>query len=122
MNSNPDEIYRAKAAADPVAPVTLWLYPDLRRVERPAQRPALENAKRRAFKYWLSLALLYTILVIALMQFLVWAEDLTDLRAPLSHAFSLTMLAWLTCLSIRIRMELRAALCVAMSASIPKPT
>lgn len=50
MSPNPDEIYRAKAALEPVAPVTLWLYPQLKHVEGSMQRSVLERASQKALR------------------------------------------------------------------------
>ena len=57
MSTNHDEAYWKKAFLEPVAPITLWLYPPLKRVKGSSQRAVLADTMRRAafprLKKWL---------------------------------------------------------------------
>ena len=109
MSPNPDEIYWAKAATDPVAPITLWIYPRLRNLDRTAQRPVLESSKRNAMNHWLSRALRYAVISVWLVQMALMLADRTSLFGPLMYVFQVSVFAWLVHVSIRTRMELRSA-------------
>lgn len=69
MALTPDEIYWQKAATEAVAPVTLWVYPELRHVESLKQRSVLEKAKRKALRHWLSSVLMWGAVVVAAARF-----------------------------------------------------
>ena len=73
MSSNPDKIYQAKAALDPVAPATLWLYPQLKRVKGPMQRSTLSIAKRKASITWLFRILMLVWLAVLALR--IWAYE-----------------------------------------------
>jgi hypothetical protein len=109
MSSNPDEAYRLKAATDPVAPATLWLYPGLKFMEGAQQRPALENAKRKARTHWLSYALRWCVLAVVAISIWAITTGRGDLRRDLNLAILLLMLAWLLHDFLRARLELRWA-------------
>jgi hypothetical protein len=111
MSENPDEIYRAKAALDPVAPVTLWLYPGLRLVKGPMQRSVLANAKRKASVPWLSGMLMLG--VVSGQALLIWSRETgrDELRKDVESALLLVFLSVIVLLVVqyvRTRALLRA--------------
>jgi hypothetical protein len=110
MSSNPDKTYWAKAAADPVAPVTLWFYPDLRHLDVPVRRSVLDSSKRKALRHAVSTALACLVLASTLVQFWASRSDQSELHRILIYVSPLFMLAWLAHLFLRTRIELRAAL------------
>ena len=110
MNSNPDKIYWSKAAKDPVAPATLWLYPKLKYFERSVQRSALHVAKNNAMRHWLSHVLRWMVSASAAAQIFAMVTDYSDLRQTLSYALPVAVLTWLIQLDVLTRLELRRAM------------
>jgi hypothetical protein len=111
MNENPDEIYRAKAAMDPVAPVTLRLYPELRLVKGPMQRSVLANAKRKASVPWLSGLLMLAI--VSGQALLIWSHQngRDELAVGVERGLLVIFLSgilWLIIHYVRTRAKLRA--------------
>lgn len=108
-NSNPDEIYRQKAAPESAARLTLWLFPELKSLEGPTQRSALAEAARRARKHWTTYVVRFGALALWLAS--VWAmlESSTNVRNILFIAFFLAMLTAFLFDYLRTRTELRAA-------------
>lgn len=98
MSLNPDEIYRAKAAVEPAAPVTLWLYPQLRLVKGPMQRTILSNAKRKASMPWLYRLLMFGWLTVLTVK--TWARETgrTEIWRGADYALLLVLLALLALL------------------------
>jgi hypothetical protein len=91
VSPNPDEDYRAKADLEPVAPVTLWLYPQLKVVKGSMQRSVLEGASQKALKpSWLRTLMLGFALVLGLR---IWAQETG--RIELWRITGLLVLVWL---------------------------
>jgi hypothetical protein len=102
MSSNPDEIYREKAAVEPVAPATLWLYPQLKLVEGSMQRSLLEAAKRKTSISWLYKLLMLSLLLIVSLK--IWAHETArpGLLRSAEYALSLVLLAFLAVLIAQV--------------------
>jgi hypothetical protein len=102
MSSNPDEIYRAKAAVEPVAPATLWIYPQLKLVKGSMQRSLLEAAKRKTSISWLyKLLMLIWLLILSLK---IWARETArpELLRSAEYALLLVLLAFLAVLIAQV--------------------
>jgi hypothetical protein len=102
MISNPDEIYSEKAAVEPVAPATLWVYPQLKLATGPVQRSMLEVAKRKASIPWL-----YRLLMLGLVSTLslkIWAHQTgrSELLRNAEHALPVVLLAFLVLLIVQV--------------------
>jgi hypothetical protein len=102
MISNPDEIYSAKAAVEPVAPGTLWVYPQLKLATGPVQRSMLEVAKRKASIPWL-----YRLLMLGLFSTLalkIWAHQTgrSELLRNAERALPVVLLAFLVLLVVQV--------------------
>jgi hypothetical protein len=110
VNSNPDEIYRQKAMLEPLAPTTLWLYPELKLITGAMQRSALADVGRSARRYWLSYVFRFSVLALGLLGIWVIQADRADLRRALTFALPLILLAWFFLDYRRTRVELRTAL------------
>lgn len=108
-NPNPDEIYQQKAMLEPAAPVTLWLFPELKLLANTMQRSALANASRIARHHWISRILRFSLLPLALLG--IWLIEVKprDYRAPLHYVALLVLLASFLFNYLRTRAELRAA-------------
>ena len=110
MSSDPDKSYWAKAATDPLAPATLWIYPELKNVEPTKQRPVLAAAARTAAGHWLTRVLRNIGTVLLLVG--VWAVwvDRMDYRHTIMRAFHVVILGWAIFWFVRSKLEVRAAL------------
>jgi hypothetical protein len=122
MSSNPDEIYRAQAALEPVAPVTLWLYPQLRLVRGCMQRSVLEIASRKATKPWLFRMLMLG--YVSAAAFRIWAHEtgrpeLWRITDNAVVAFILVMLILLIFQFLRTRKFLRLEVSPQSEADVP---
>jgi hypothetical protein len=101
MSPNPDQIYQAKAAMEPVAPVTLWLYPQLKLVEGSMQRSILGNAKRKASIRWLYRLLMFGWLTALMLK--AWARETgrTELWRSADNALLVVLLSLLALLVLQ---------------------
>jgi len=109
MTLSPDEIYRRRAASDPLAPITLWFYPELRKVPPSEQRSMLNEANLKALRTWASYAMCaVTILVMAVRVWVVVAEQV-ELRGATSAAWYIVFPTWLILQYLRTRALLRSA-------------
>jgi hypothetical protein len=101
MSPNPDQIYQAKAAMEPVAPVTLWLYPQLKLVEGSMQRSILGNAKRKASIRWLYRLLMFGWLTALMLK--AWARETgrTELWRSADNALLVVLVALLALLVLQ---------------------
>jgi hypothetical protein len=101
MSPNPDEIYRAKAALEPVAPVTLWLYPQLKLVKGSMQRTVLGNAARKAAMPWSYRLLMFGWLMALMVK--TWARETgrTELWRAADSALLVVLMALLALLVFR---------------------
>jgi hypothetical protein len=102
MSSNPDEIYRAKVAVEPVAPATLWIYPQLKLVSGSRQRPVLAVAKRKASIPWL-----YKVLMLcwaSVLALKIWASETgrSELHRITEYSLLLVLFAFLALLVIQV--------------------
>jgi hypothetical protein len=105
---NPDQLYRIKAASDPVSPATAWLYPSLRLVEDGRQRALLEEATRSARAHWISRALRILGLVVVALNAWALATDRAQLHRAFTYSLPLFILAWLLHDFFRTRMKLQS--------------
>jgi len=101
MSSNPDDLYRERAASEPVAPVTLWLYPKLRLVKGSMQRSVLADAKLKASMPWLSRLLMFGF--VSGQALLLWARETGryDLRKDAEGILLVVLLSILALVVVR---------------------
>lgn len=108
MNSNPDREYAQRAATTPVAPATLWFFPQLARLDGSVQRSALSTAWKQAQGHWTSRVLwaLWGGLVLAQLWSLL--ADQPQMLRPLRHATFVLFLFWVVNGYVRVRSHLSA--------------
>lgn len=92
-NPNPVEIYWQKARLEPAAPVTLWLFPDLKLLADSKQRTALAEAWQAARNYWLIRVFRYAVVIVAMLG--IWAASTEPVHwlAPYHRALPMLVLA-----------------------------
>lgn len=113
MSQNPDDTYWAKAATEPLSPASLWIYPELKRVDAAEQRAILKAAKRLAEKHWLSQTLRFLGLAIMVVGFWTQVDDHTEYHRALFYSLVLASLAWFVCLLVRTKLEVRTSVSMA---------
>lgn len=106
---NPDEVYAQKAMLEPAAPVTVWLFPELKLLAGKKQRAAIAEARRVARRHWISRALQFSLLASSLLGLWLLQMGRDDFRPPLPYVALLATMALLLFDYLHARAWLRAA-------------
>jgi hypothetical protein len=109
QNPTPDDIYWQKAMLEPVAPATLWIYPELKLLATSKKRATLAAAELAARQHWLSRGCRYLILALALVG--VWSVYSENglMRTAFHYVLPGTVLASTLINHLLKRAELRSA-------------
>ena len=94
---------------EPVAPATLWLFPDLKLLGGTEQRSALAAARSTACRHWMSRLLRFSATAIPLLA--IWLDQVSRFNVPVSLYFIFLVLLLSSPLFdyFRTRAELSAA-------------